>query len=860
NPSLKFLDITKINDYDKLEMLFFEILAKRPSERIHEEFDYIPYLNSSLFEIHENETKYLTISNLSDDAKISYHQKTVIKDEYGKKKLGQVSTLAYLFEFLDSYDFGSTTTEEIVNVQKSLINASVLGLIFEKINGYKDGSFYTPSFITMYMVRESIQKTVIEKLNRTFEIEASSFDELINYCNKHNYKNDFIAKASYAINSITICDPAVGSGHFLVSALNELIYIKYQLGLFSIKGLHMSLANDELLIKLENEWFEYTKPQDFDSLNHKLQKLLFEEKQKIIENQLFGVDINPNSSQITKLRLWIELLKNSYYDENYQLVTLPNIDINIKTGNSLISRFELQDKLKINNITEEIKNYKQRVSDYKNNLGTKKEVLESIASLKDKFKLSLKAEAKIQKEFDEKLKNYYREFGFDGLDSTLILRCLEWRNQQFQPALFGDKDTNKQYKLLGEITKLQSQIDEIEQGKIYEDAFEWRFEFPEVLDSDGDFVGFDIMIGNPPYIDSEAMTKQMPKEREYYSSNFETAKGNWDLYIVFLELSLKLGCDKSFSTFIIPNKVLSSQYGEIFRAKVVKDNLLFEICDVSQAYVFEEADVYPIILSLHATQKTKVTNDIIKFKYKITESKYINWAYYLEENIELYEKIKQIFNNIKNTKEILTASSATVAEAYELAEVLKDDKTQEIKVINTGTIDPYISLWGIQPMQYIKKKYLYPTIMKSQLKHKDWTLKPKIIIAGMGLRIEAFLDELGIVLPAKSTVVVYSEIINLKFLLALLNSSLYSFLFKIENKFTGMAGGYMNFNQNNISKLPFVISENQSIFIELVDQILEAKKQDPKADTSELERQIDMMVYELYGLSDDEIAVIEGKQ
>ncbi|MBD3842452.1 MAG: Eco57I restriction-modification methylase domain-containing protein, partial [Campylobacterales bacterium] len=680
NPSLKFLDITKINDYDKLEMLFFEILAKRPSERIHEEFDYIPYLNSSLFEIRENETKYLTISNLSDDAKINYYQKTVIKDEYGKKKLGQVSTLAYLFEFLDSYDFGSTTTEEIVNVQKSLINASVLGLIFEKINGYKDGSFYTPSFITMYMARESIQKTVIEKLNRTFEIEASSFDELVNYCNKHNYKNDFIIKASCAINSITICDPAVGSGHFLVSALNELIYIKYQLGLFSIRGLHMSLANDELHIKLENEWFEYKKPQDFDSLNHKLQKLLFEEKQKIIENQLFGVDINPNSSQITKLRLWIELLKNSYYDENYQLVTLPNIDINIKTGNSLISRFELQNELKINNITEEIKNYKQRVNDYKNNLGTKKEVLESIASLKDKFKLSLKAEAKIQKEFDEKLKNYYREFGFDGLDDTLVLKCLEWKNQQFQPALFGDKDTKKQAKLLGEITKLQSQIDEIEQGKIYEDAFEWRFEFPEVLDDEGNFKGFDIVIGNPPYImeDDNKFAFDGLREKPCY-------QGKTDIWHIFGCLGLNILKTNGLMSYIAKNQWLESQSASNMRKTIYENGNILSIIDFGTNMVFEEASQQTMIFLI----KKDIFNQTHNIKYKkvinnISNDK-ISKLLYETEDENLKTTLKEI-PKFYDEKANLTFSNSKNEETLSKIESLKNFEFDEKKEMIQGLI------------------------------------------------------------------------------------------------------------------------------------------------------------------------------
>ncbi|MBE0515607.1 N-6 DNA methylase, partial [Sulfurimonas sp.] len=551
NKEFKFLNSSKIDDYDKLEMLFFEILAKRPQNRIHREFDYVPYLNSSLFEIHANEDKYLKISNLEGDAKINYYSKTVLKDEKKSKKSGQTSTLAYLFEFLDAYDFGSTS-DEIANESKSLINASVLGLIFEKINGYKDGSFYTPSFITMYMARESLRKSILEKFNTAFSIEAKNFEELRNYCDKHSYKSEFIEKANKIIDSLTICDPAVGSGHFLVSALNEIIYIKYQLGLFNLRGLKIELINDELLVKLEDEWFEYTKPKDFQSPNHTVQKMLFLEKQRIIENQLFGVDINPNSSQITKLRLWIELLKNSYYDANYELITLPNIDINIKTGNSLISRFDLKDEIKINNIKHEIKNYKERVREYKENLGTKKDVLESIESLKNKFRLTLKAESKAIRERNIKLKEYVETYKHENLPDELILVAIK-SNYNLKPTLFDEKPDSKKQKIVFEdLTKLQKKIDEIEKGKIYEDAFEWRFEFPEVLDEEGNFVGFDIVIGNPPYGAELSNEDKDLFKTIYQNVHMRTP----DTFNYFISKSMSVIKDFGRLSFIVPNNLL----------------------------------------------------------------------------------------------------------------------------------------------------------------------------------------------------------------------------------------------------------------------------------------------------------------
>ena len=342
NEQNKFLTIKKITQYDDLEMLFFDTLAKPKGNRTNKNFDYIPYLNSSLFEIHVDEQMGMTIANLTDSIEMDYYGKTVVKDQNTNREAGKVITLKYLFKFLDAYDFSNNSNEEIVTEQKSLINPSVLGLIFEKLNGYKDGSFYTPSFITMYMARESIRKSVLDKLNNAFsgstdsQVQFSNWEELQRYSDNNNHKDDFINKTTKAINSLTICDPAVGSGHFLVSALNEIILIKHELGLFQFRNMRLELHNDELQIMLDDEWFVYKEPKDFKSANHAVQKMLFKEKQRIIENQLFGVDINPNSVNICRLRLWIELLKNAYYKEDGTLETLPNIDINIKCGNSLI--------------------------------------------------------------------------------------------------------------------------------------------------------------------------------------------------------------------------------------------------------------------------------------------------------------------------------------------------------------------------------------------------------------------------------------------------------------------------------------------------------------------------------------------
>ena len=217
-----FLNSERLPDYDNLNKLFFQVLAKNYEDRtdeIKEFYSKIPYLNSSLFEPTELEHITLFISNLSNDKAIPILSSSVLKDRNGKRVTGDKNSLQYLFEFLDSYNFSSDGTGEIQEESKTLINASVLGLIFEKINGYQDGSFFTPGMITMYMCKEALRKAVAQKFN-----EVKGWD--VKYEELYNKINDK-EEANKIVNSLKICDPSVGSGHFLVSVLNEIIAIKH---------------------------------------------------------------------------------------------------------------------------------------------------------------------------------------------------------------------------------------------------------------------------------------------------------------------------------------------------------------------------------------------------------------------------------------------------------------------------------------------------------------------------------------------------------------------------------------------------------------------------------------------------------
>ncbi|MDO7253949.1 DUF7149 domain-containing protein, partial [Helicobacter cappadocius] len=542
-----FLDLEIIPDFKIFNQLFFDVLAKKESSRtqIPKGLENIPYLNSSLFEKttleKEDEKKggkNKQIRSL-DSNPLELYKSSVLKKDSEYKNKDSLPLLEYLFSFLHSYDF-TTTPQDIENHTKinfdKLINSAVLGLVFEKLNGYKEGSFYTPSFITSYMCRESITKIVIDKFNSAKNWGCKTIDELYN-------KIDDIQEANKIFHSITICDPAVGSGHFLVSALNELIYIKYKLGILcdeqgrKLKDISLELSNDEIIIKGQNgEIISYCIPAHKEIESHKIQKAIFNTKKGIIENCLFGVDINPNSCEITRLRLWIELLKYSYYEdiERKYLQTLPNIDINIKAGNSLISNFPINTKLTTGltieftrNLKTAIEDYKTQVSLYKEALGNKTLITQKISSIKTMLKEHFIKWDKRTQSLEKSVREFVGKYGEDifkweqkfrdsdfGFEIERIITDSLYDEKgkpknnpiKFQKGLEGISSSSEPIKTPDELDKvglkllesIKSDFEHLEQLR-KGDSFEWRFEFPEVLDEEGDFVGFDLVIGNPPY-------------------------------------------------------------------------------------------------------------------------------------------------------------------------------------------------------------------------------------------------------------------------------------------------------------------------------------------------------------------------
>jgi len=503
----KFLRKEVINDFDELYKLFHQVVAvpyeKRPPV-VAAKFGHLPFLGSSLFDITEIESETIKVNSLDDNTPIKIFKNTALKDGTGKKRTGTLPALYYLFEFFNAYDFSLVDTGEQAGHEKFKISTTALGTVLQKLVGKK---LPIPDSALHYCCGELVRNTVLDKFNETYNWKCKTLSDLKKELALRKTERE-ILEFNAIMNGVTFCDLTANCGEQLISALHELVVVKSELGILAdmrgslLGGYGIKKEMGELIVTAENgkRIFHYYPPQtpklsdiSFDlqrtvtvHSEQRVQEALFHEKRKLMKHALFGVDSNISAVRFAHLRLWLELQKHNYYTEEsgyYHLKTLPNIDINVKTGNALVHRFSLAVDMK-----EGLKNSRYGLEEYKN-------FVESYKST------SVKIEKNNYKRFIEDIKNgILQELkSNDERKKQVAELVVELKRMREMVAQKTADDLKVMNKLEKEIKELRTELEADAYNPLYTNAFEWRYEFPEVLDDEAAFIGFDIVVATPSH-------------------------------------------------------------------------------------------------------------------------------------------------------------------------------------------------------------------------------------------------------------------------------------------------------------------------------------------------------------------------
>ena len=839
--NLHILNYNEIVDYSFLYTLFFKVLAKSKERRItenkeNEYYKHIPYLNSSLFEETEEE-KINSITKLNNSLKMKIMSGSVLyKDrDFDKKEL---NFLEYILRFLNCYIFNAINDSSNIN-KNTIIKSSILGLVFERLNGYKDGSHFTPPAITMYMAKYSIEKSIVSKFNKFFkDANFKNIDEIKIYvdANIHKIKE----QVKYILDSITIIDPACGSGHFLVACLNELIKIKSYLHVLS-NDIKVDIEDDELVINYINgtEYKYNMEGGNISEIKQKIQKILFEAKKHIINNQLYGVDINPNSVNICRLRLWIELLKSSYYLENngadkyIDLEILPNLEFKVLSANSLI---ELEEKEGNNNLklaydkTELVKNMREY---FNADFETKKEIRKKVLKLLEEYS-QYNTKLKDYNPFDM-LKSYdffdsEIMFGIDSFDIVIMNPPYFQLTGKHKYLHYFEKGKNKTadiYQLFMEtaLNKLLSQmgvVSAVVSNKWMRAGYGERTrEFLynncyvfEIIDLGANWFESATVDTN---IITYAKDREKQEKIEAYKiskcENIELNKNEKDNFIF---------TSKDYGAWIILNKTEKDILEKVKKFKPLKDwniNIYRGILTgFNEAFIIDEETKNKLIL------EDKKSKEIIKPLLRGRD-------------------IKRYSYDFKNLYLICTFPALN------------------LNISDYPAIEKYLKSFGKRLEQSgeigCRKKTIHKWFeMQDTIAYYKEFDKPKIIYAETTISPNFYYDNENFI-AEKTNFIMTGE--NLKYIMAVLSSKLGFYIFY--NFYSEITLGDVGFQYRKSSleefPIPEVDKKTEKEIVNLVEKVIEGKKKG--IDTREFEVEIDKIVYELYNLNENEIKIIECK-
>jgi len=748
-----------------LEKLFFQTLNTPIEQRplgLPQGANQIPFLNGGLFEPQFDDF-YKTTADKQNDQSVPF-----VPDVW----------FVNFFSNLEQYNF-TIDENSIVDVEVS-VDPEMLGRIFENLLAEIDpvsgqtarkatGSYYTPREIVDYMSTECLVGYLFNKT----DIEKNRLRSIFKIDDKTDLSEFENIGVLVALDQLKILDPACGSGAFPIGILQKVVN--------ALEKLDPNAAwwKDRQIAKVEN-------PIIRKQIKERLDQTTVEYARKIgiIQNTLYGVDIQPIAAEISKLRCFLTLVVDEKIDDdkyNRGVEPLPNLEFKFVTANTLFKLPDEQGRIQLSN---------------------------------NKKKNSVELERELQDVRQEYLQCYGAE------KAELKRKFLDLQKQLFdQQGLFGEIENSRAHKI--------STWNPFTHDKT--DWFDplWMYGVKD----------FDIVIGNPPYVSAMDLKKALPEESfKTLKQNFETAKGTVDLFIYFFEKGLKLLRPGGQLAYISPNRYLSASYGEGLRYYIYNNARITEIIDYSHVRVFKSASTYPVVTFLSLTSnlqesyqisigKFNVKTDKIDYK-SVTSDKlqlldgYI-WGHLLNDKLEITEKVVKVSEPLSNCAKINATSTASEADEYHYL----INENQGFKLINTGTIDKYNSLWGKEFLVDKGERFLRPYLPKTPPLSKNRLSlysSPKIILAKIAKTTEAFFDETGEYASVNTNCLhTFKKDYSPKYVLAWLNSKLFQYTFECFFEGLKMQGGYLLYSAPNLSKMYIkkADSETESAFNLIVDYL-----------------------------------------
>ena len=415
---------------------------------------------------------------------------------------------------------------------------SILKFVIDKL----DRNINIPQFVRTYMCRDAVARVVLQRFNEETGESYTNLTEL-------SYKiSDNIEEANKIFNSIRFCDPAMGSGLFLVTLLNEMIAAKSQLGILADKNgnplfRYKVACDDEGLLIIDKKNFNPCKFLFADPESRRIQEALLREKQLMIENCLYGVEKESFSVSVSKLRLWVELLKHVCWDKQ-PIESFPFMEDNLRCGDSLVSRFSMQEDLKnlFKRLGYSVIDYKKRAEESKKAkiIEEKNAQSQLLAMIQKKLLLEITLDARNK----EDLLRWKKELAM--LQAPGLFEMDENEEKTFQSKLIEVQSM---------VEKYQQKIDDTKNNPVFKQAIEWRYEFPDMLNETGDFIGFDCMIGNPPDTQNMFVYESQEIYKHLHPHAFKRMGEEGDL---FYELGIKLLKPGYFLSYLTSNSWMRS--------------------------------------------------------------------------------------------------------------------------------------------------------------------------------------------------------------------------------------------------------------------------------------------------------------